>query len=516
MSVYIINGNDLTVEKFNEIIADKKNEIDLANESRNRVIKSRNVLDDMVRDGRVIYGVNTGMGGFVNYLIPRENIHTLQENLICSVATNVGEYFEDNVVLGSMLARVNSLARGNSGIKIENLEILMSMFNKNVIPCIPKKGSLGASGDLGPLAFIAMVATGKWYAKYQNKKMTGKEALEMAGITPMSLDYKEGLALINGTSTMAALSAINVFESMRVLDNYISISCLTLETLKCKLKPFDPKVHSKKPHVSQKDIADRIYCTLGSSKMIVNESEVEQYLSDNYNSEINPMDEQIEDAYSARCTPQILGPVLDTILFVKNTVENELNSSNDNPLIIPEEQEVFHNGNFHGQYVAMAMDFLSISLTTMSNLSDRRIDRFMDKNHSNGLPAYLCVSDPGLRFGFMGGQFMSTSITAENRSLCVPLSIQTLTSTGDFQDIVSMGLIAARRCNEILNNLRYILSFELLCACQAADIRGIELLSPKTKSIHEAVREHVPFMNNDETITDYIETLSKLIVESEL
>lgn len=212
-----------------------------------------------------------------------------------------------------------------------------------------------------------------------------------------------------------------------------------------------------------------------------------------------------------------MGPVIDTIAHVQITIENELNSSSDNPLILVDENDVFHNGHFHGQYISMAMDNLSIALTTLSNLSDRRIDRFMDASNSNGLPAFLCKENPGLRLGLMGGQFMATSITAENRSLCVPLSIQTLTSTGDFQDIVSFGLIAARRCHEILNNAKYIISFELLCACQAVDIRGGEKgLSSSTKILYKEIRKITPYFDYDTTINPYIEKIKDILETNEV
>lgn len=245
--------------------------------------------------------------------------------------------------------------------------------------------------------------------------------------------------------------------------------------------------------------------------MIVDEKEVEEKLQSYSNSSPTATDFPIEDAYSIRCTPQILGPVRDTIQWIQSIINNEINSSNDNPLVLSKEKEVFHNGHFHGQYISMAMDYLGICFTTISNLSDRRIDRFMDHHHSNGLPPFLCNENPGLRLGLMGGQFMATSITAENRSLCQPVSIQSLPSTGDFQDIVSMGLIAARRARELYENLVYILSFELLCGAQAAEIRNAEFLSTPTGLAFALVRENVPYLSKDVCLTEYLEKLSMLI-----
>ena len=250
--------------------------------------------------------------------------------------------------------------------------------------------------------------------------------------------------------------------------------------------------------------------------MIVEEDEVEKQLHSIHGKIPTATETPIEDAYSIRCTPQILGPIKDSLRWIRQIVENEINSSNDNPLVLTEHRDVFHNGHFHGQYISMAMDYLGICLTTLSNLSDRRIDRFMDKNHSNGLPPFLCSNKVGFRLGLMGGQFMATSLTAENRSLCQPLSIQSLTSTGDFQDIVSLGLIAARRASEIFQNTVYVIAFELLCGAQGAEMRGCDQLSTPTKELFRQVRLKVPYLDKDQSLTDYLESLASLIKSFDL
>lgn len=280
-----------------------------------------------------------------------------------------------------------------------------------------------------------------------------------------------------------------------------------MEALGAKTKPFDPRVHALKPHRGQREIAQRLWTNLAGSGLARCEQAAASRLADEMGAEVQAGGEPIEDAYSIRCTPQILGPVLDAMRSVRRTLEDELNSSNDNPLIIPEADEVFHNGHFHGQYVAMAMDQLAVALVVLCNLSDRRVDRMLTASNSNGLPAFLCKENPGLRLGLMGGQFMSTSLTAENRSLAVPLSIQTLPSTGDFQDVVSFGLVAARRVREILHNTKYIIAFEALCACQAVDIRGVQHLSPVGRQLYERTRAIVPYLDEDRSLTDYLEAL---------
>ncbi len=484
--------------------------IDFSSIVYTQIAENRKVLKDFVKNGRVVYGVNTGMGGFVGWLIPEEKLGELQTNLINGVATNVGAFLSDNEVRATILARIISLARANSAISEENFKKLVALFNAGILPCIPEKGSLGTSGDLGPLACVALVGMGKWKAKFKGEITAGADALKKAGIEPMMLGSKEGLALINGTSAMVGMGALLVNETEQLLQLYDLVSAIAIETLKGKRKPFDPRVHALKPHLGQQITAKNIFDILADSKMVADEDAVSKTLESKRSNEVQSDPSVVEDAYSLRCTPQIIGPIRDNVETIKLVVENELNSSNDNPLVITEEKEVFHSGHFHGQYIAMAMDQLAISLTTLSNLSDRRIDRFLDEHHSNGLPPFLSVK-PGLQFGLMGGQFMSTSLTAENRSLCVPVSIQTLPSTAGFQDVVSLGLVAARRVKTILENTKYIIAFEILCACQAAEIRGVDKLSSATRSLHEKVRKLVSFYEHDQFMTEHLELLrSKL------
>lgn len=340
--------------------------------------------------------------------------------------------------------------------------------------------------------------------------------LEQAGIEPMSLSYKEGLSLINGTSTMVGLASVLIEETIRLVKIYDIISCLTFEGLRVKKKPFNPIVHIQKLHPGQLRTAENIWALLADSQMVVEEESVEKQLQACQKPNPTSTDTPIEDAYSIRCTPHIVGPIRDNLKSIQSTINNELNSSSDNPLVICEANDVFHNGHFHGQYLSMAMDQLAICLTTLSNLSDRRIDRFMDKNHINNLPPFICAEKPGLRLGFMGGQFMATSLTAENRSLCNPITVQSLPSTGDFQDIVSLGLVAARRAKEIYDNTAYVLSFELFAGAQAADIRGVDLLGSATKCAYDVTREIVPYLSEDQPLTDYLEDLVVLIKSGRL
>lgn len=511
-----LDGKSLSTSDVFRIVQNPSIRVGISKEVSQQIEASRQTLEEFVQNNKIIYGVNTGLGGFVNWLIPLESAQQLQENLISAVSSNVGPYLGDEIVKASVLIRLNSLARGCSAISLENFNKLLSIYNAGILPCIPSKGSLGASGDLGPLGCIALVCVGKWKAKYQGQILSGEEALRKAGIEPMKLSYKEGLSLINGTSVMTALAAILVERCIKLLNSYVLISCLTFESLKAKINPFNPIVHKQKPHLGQIKIAEDIWTRLDDSEMIGKESEAEKKLQSCQSTGPVATNYPIEDAYSIRCTPQILGPILDNLVWIKSIINNEINSSNDNPLIIPQHSDVFHNGHFHGQYIAMAMDHLSIALTTLSNLSDRRIDRLMDKHHNNGLPGFLCKESPGLRLGLMGGQFMAASLTSENRSLCNPVSIQSLTSTGDFQDIVSLGLVAARRASEIYTNTTYIIAFELLCAAQGAEIRGAESLSSDTTKLFKNVRKLVPYLASDCCLTEHLEQLADAIKSKEI
>jgi histidine ammonia-lyase len=514
-STIIPDGDSLSTTDIAEAARDFDRRIELTPEIRERVIASRALLDKFVESGRVIYGVTTSVGGFVNWLVPPSHAEETQNNIMRSVQSNCGPDLDDHYVRASMLARINSLGRGYSAISIENLEKYVQMYNRGVLPCIPEKGSLGTSGDLGPLACIGLVGTGQWRAKIDGEIMSGADALKRARIEPMKLSYKEGLALINGTSVMTAIAACLVTETKDLIKAYTLASCMALEVHKAKIMPFHPAAHRQKPHVGQGLIADSIFRTLGDSAMIVQDAEVEKWLRTLATDTPRSLDEQIEDAYSIRATPQIMGPVIDTTLFVQQTVETEINSSNDNPLIVVEDNDAVHNANFHGQYIANAMDQLAIVLVNMCNLSDRRNNRLLHPSLNGSLPPFLVNENAGVRMGLMGGQFLATSLTAEIRQMCMPMSIQSLPSTGDFQDHVSFGLVAARRTRDILDNARLILAFELICACQAADIRGVDQLSAATSKLHGMVREHVPYLDHDVPLTDYIEKIAALFASGE-
>lgn len=511
-----LDGTSLTAANLSHLAQTPEQVITLCPTAMERVHRSRALLEQAVQSGQMIYGVNTGMGGFASYLIPTEQANTLQNNLIAGVATNVGPLFPDDVVRAAMIARANSLVRGHSAIKPENLETYVAMINRGVIPHVPQEGSLGASGDLGPLAHIALVATGRWKARYQGRDMTGAEAMAAAGLQPMQLDYKEGLALINGTSFMAALASLVVEQARTLIHTYHAISCLAFEGLRAHIQPFDPLVHSVKDHAGQLASAGFLTRFLEGSQLVIDDTSNATMMPRSMGQDVQQVDLAVEDAYSIRCTPQVLGPVLDQLAQVEQVVSKELNTTTDNPLVLPDEGRIIHNGHFHGQYISMAMDNLTIALASLANLADRRIDRFLDAANSNGLPPFLCNEDPGLRFGLMGGQFMATSLTAEIRSMTIPVSVQTLTSTGDFQDHVSFGLVAGRRTRDVMEKVGKIVAFEALCAAQAVDIHGKSGLSPAGRNLYQTIRAHIPYLAEDRVLTDYLEAINASIMSGDM
>jgi len=505
----ILDGNSLTINTLVKTGRDSSVRVAIKEENWQKITECRELCERFAKEERVIYGVNTSCGGLVDHLLPQNVVREFQQNLIKSVTTQVGEFLPDEIVRMAMIARCNALCRGYSGIKPTNLKIYIEMINKNIFPCIPKQGSLGASGDLGPLGCIACVAIGEWKARYKGKIMPGREAMDLAGIPLMVLDSKEGLSLINGTSCMAALASSVIFDAINTVFNTDIISALSVETLMGRINPFDLRVHDKKYHPGQYATAYNMMALLNDSLLTIDEQKLSQTLSSvlKGNSDVIINDIPLEDAYSLRCIPQVIGPVRESLEFTQNILERELNSSNDNPLLFTEYETFIHNGHFHGQYISLAMDFVAIAITTVSVISDRRVDRFMDKNSSVGLPPFLCKERTGIRMGLMGGQFMTSSLVAENRTLVIPASVQSISSTANFQDVVSFGLIAARKARSIIDNTNYVLAFELMCAAQAADIRGTKKLSSAGKILHKEVRKIVPYLNRDEVIIDYLEAL---------
>ncbi|TFZ39173.1 histidine ammonia-lyase [Soehngenia longivitae] len=493
----IIDGNHLNLESFVRVVKHGE-KIEISQEATERVIKSRLYVEKIVSDEKVVYGITTGFGKFSDVLITHDETVDLQRNLIISHSCGVGDALSEEAVRGIMLLRINALSKGYSGIRLETLNTLVDMLNKGVHPIIPEKGSLGASGDLAPLAHMVLVMIGEGEAIYKGRKMSGIEAMKKANIDIIKLQAKEGLALINGTQVMTSIGSIALFETLNIL-KLADISCaLTIEALNGIIDAFDSKIQEVRGHNGQIKTALNLIRLLNNSKMTTRQGEF-----------------RVQDPYSIRCVPQVHGASKDAFNYVKNVLETEMNAATDNPLIFADEDEVFSGGNFHGQPVALAMDFLGIALSEIANISERRLERLVNPSLSNGLPAFL-TTNGGVNSGFMIVQYAAAALVSENKILAHPASVDSIPSSGNQEDHVSMGTIAARKALEISQNVRKVLAMEILTACQAIDLRGNKGLGEGTSLAYSVIRNKIPKLEKDRIMYIDINKVEEIISENTL
>jgi len=495
-----VDGETLTIEDVVKV-ARENVKVVIPEKTKLRVKKSREVLEKLVKENQTIYGVNTGFGAFSNIKIPLNEIERLQLNLIRSHSSGVGEPLKTEIVRATMLLRANTLAKGHSGIRLETLETLVEMLNKEVHPIIPAKGSVGASGDLAPLSHMILVLIGEGKAEHKGRILTGKEAMEKAGIKPAKLDFKEGVALNNGTQLMTAIGALTVYDAENLIKTAEVATALTLEALLGVSDAFDLRIHEVRPHKGQATTAKNIREMLTGSQLI-------QTGKESMNRKNRP-----HDPYSLRCVPQILGAARDAIDYAKKIVQTEINSATDNPLVFPDEEICLSGGNFHGQPISLAMDLLGIALTIVGNLSERKIARLLDEKLNNGLPAFLIPPDTeaGLNNGLMTAQYTAAALASENKVLAHPACVDSIPTSANFEDFVSMGVTAAQKGMQILANAEYIVAIELLCGAQAAEFRGIENLGKGTKIAYTTIRNIVPMLREDRVLNEDIEKIRQVI-----
>lgn len=496
MNKVIIDGFNLKIE---DVINVSRNNymVELEEKAKKRIIKARNLVDEFVDSEKVVYGITTGFGKFSDVAISKEQTKDLQKNLIISHSCGVGELFSVDIVRAIMLLRVNALAKGNSGIRMETINTLIAMLNKKVHPCIPQKGSLGASGDLAPLSHMVLPMLGEGEAFYDGVKMDGRTAMQKAGIDVIEIHSKEGLALINGTQVMTATGTLALFDAINLLKTADIAASLTMEALNGITTAFDEKVHKVRSHQGQIDTAKNILNIVKDSKNTTKQGEV-----------------RVQDAYTLRCIPQIHGASKDAINYVREKIEIEINSATDNPLIFPDEREVISGGNFHGQPMALAFDFLGIALSEVGNVSERRLERLVNPALSN-LPAFL-VEKGGLNSGFMIVQYSAAALVSENKVLAHPSSVDSIPSSANQEDHVSMGTIGARKAYEILKNSRNVVAMEILGACQAIDLSANKGLGLGTKKAYEIVRELTSKITEDKVMYKEINKIEQLIIENRL
>jgi histidine ammonia-lyase len=470
--------------------------VDIQGPGEKRVAATRELIARWVDKGEVIYGVTTGFGALCSVSIPADDTRALQEKILKSHAAGVGDPLPQDVVRAVMAIRLHDLLMGYSGCRIETLRHMVVLLNKRITPLIPEKGSVGSSGDLAPTAHMGLVLIGQGEAFYKGRRISGAKALEIAGLEPLALQAGEGLALINGTQVMTAICALVVHEAIE-LAKLADIACaMSLEVLMGSKTEFDPRIHQLRPHPGQLASADNMLRLTEGSQIIQSHEGCSR----------------VQDAYTLRCSPQIHGASKDAVQHAKKVVEIEINSTTTNPLIFSDTEEVRLGGNFHGQPVAMAADYLSMGLAELANVSERRIERMVNPQLSE-LPAFL-VENGGLNSGYMIAQYAAASLVSENKVLAHPACVDSIPTSANKEDHVSMGTIAARQCKQILDNTRSVLAIEFLCAVQAYDLLCLKNPMKWGKgsgTAYEIIRERIPYLAEDRVVADDIKAMTDLM-----
>ncbi len=491
-----LDGASLTLAQTEAVAAGES--ASLSDSARARIAASRQLVADIIARGEVVYGINTGFGALSEMTIPNDELQQLQVNLVRSHACGVGDPLPQPVVRAMLLHRANVLAKGFSGCRPVVVETLLSLLNQGIHPVIPSKGSVGASGDLAPLAHLALVTIGEGEAFFRNERMLGGEALRQAGIAPLQLEAKEGLALLNGTQAMTATGGLALQTALKLTDAADVIGALTLEALRGTPVAFDEKIHAARPHAGQLTSARRL-------RALIEYSEIRESHRD------KATDPRVQDAYALRCMPQVHGAVRDALNHARSVVEIEINSATDNPLVFAEAQEVLSGGNFHGEPVSLAFDYAAIAVADLATISERRVERLVNPSLS-GLPAFLSPH-PGTNSGLMIAQVTAASLIAENNVLAHPASVFTLPTSANKEDHVSMGMTAALKLAQIVKNVETVLAIELLCAAQGLEFLKPLKPGPKLAEVYQRVRQRVPALEHDVQLSGYIESLAELVGE---
>ncbi|WP_096187843.1 histidine ammonia-lyase [Evansella halocellulosilytica] len=484
----LLNGSNLKMEDLKKIV-DGDVEVKACPEAMEKVASTRDAVEAIVHNGQIIYGVNTGFGKLSDVKVNKEDVETLQHNLIYSHACGVGDALPEMVSRIMLVLRANTLLKGYSGVRNALIERLLYFVNHHIHPVIPSQGSLGASGDLAPLAHLSLVLVGRGQVIYKGAKMTGEELHRQLNIEPLSLKAKEGLALINGTQAMTAIGALAYIESENLAGAGDFIASLTIEGLRGIIDAFDEDIHIARGHKEQIEVAKTIRNYLEESQLTTRQGEI-----------------RVQDAYSLRCIPQVHGATRQTLAYVKEKLEVEMNAATDNPLIFENGKKVLSGGNFHGQPIALAMDYLGIAMAELANISERRVERLVNPQ-LNDLPPFLSAK-PGLESGAMIMQYVAASLVSENKTLAHPASVDSIPSSANQEDHVSMGTIGARHTAQIIANTRKVYAIEFICAMQACEYRGTDKMALKTAELFRKGREIVPSITEDRVFSTDIEKMS--------
>lgn len=482
-----ITGNDLTLENSMDVVMSGQ-QINLSPASVKKIRASRDLVDRWISKNEVIYGITTGFGDFKDKKIPQKDLEQLQRNLILSHSAGVGKYIPDYIVRLMLLFRINSLASGHSGVRLELVNHLIRIFNSGIIPLVPSQGSVGSSGDLAPLSHLALTLIGEGNCKLDGDIIESKKALAIKNITPLKLSAKEGLALINGTQMMSAYICKALYDAIH-LSKLADISgSMSLEALRGTSRAFNSMIHKARPHKGQVSSAKNLRNLLDKSEIMLSHKHCGK----------------VQDAYSLRCMPQVHGAVKDTLDHCRRILETEINSATDNPLIFPETGEYFEGGNFHGEPLALIGDFLAIAISELGNISERRTARLVDGSLSE-LPRFLIDPDKaGLNSGMMIAQYTAASLVSENKVLCHPASVDSVPTSANQEDHNSMGSISARKCYDVVNNVKKIIAIEFLCASQGMDFLRPLKSGKGTEAAYRFIREKTAHVSEDGIMSDRI------------
>ena len=504
MENIILDGDSLTIEQVLAVAYGEPSvpKVLLSAEAKHNVTRAANAVQKLLADGVIAYGITTGFGAFKDKVIPPEDVQQLQYNILVSHAVGMGDPYDAPYVRAIMLIRANTLAKGFSGIRLETLQRLLDMLNEGIHPVIPEKGSLGASGDLAPLAHMALPLIGEGEAIYQGEKLDGATAMQKAGLEPVVLAAKEGLALTNGTSVMCAIGVLEMARAEQISITADVAGCLSLEALNGTDRAFDERIHALRPFPRQIDCARHLRLLLENSTFTRPHSSL-----------------NVQDAYTLRCIPQVHGAVRDAVAYARWVFEIELNAVTDNPLLFIDdatgEVDVISGGNFHGEPLAIAMDYLGMAISELGNISERRIMRLIDEaSNQETLPAFL-TQHGGLNSGFMIVQYTAAALATESKVLSHPASVDTIPTSANVEDHVSMGVTAALKARNINKNVERILAIELMSAAQGIDLRRQVMPHAQhgrgTQPVYSLIREHVPFIEHDTVLYRYLDTMRHLV-----
>ena len=490
----LLDGKGLTLEAL-ERVARGGEEVGLAADVPARLAASRAVIDRALARGEPVYGVNTGFGELKNRHIGEADLARLQLNLLRSHAVGVGRPLGTAEVRALGLLRANSLVVGVSGVRVELVERVLALLNRRVHPVVPEQGSVGASGDLAPLAHFALVLVGEGRAEFRDHVQSGAESLASAGVAPIALLPKEGLALINGTQLSTAILALTLGQAGRVARAALGANALSLEALLGSVRAFDPRAMAVRPHPGQARVARALIALTAGSEVVASHADCDR----------------IQDPYSLRCAPQVVGATLDALVYARGVVEREMNSATDNPLVFVDGDDVISSGNFHAQPIALVADHVAAALAELGSIAERRLDLLTDDKRSNGLPAFL-TPNPGLHSGLMLVQYTAAALVSENKTLCFPASVDSIPTSAGQEDHVSMAPGAARKTRAVLENLARVVACELVAGAQALEFRAPHRPGRGTAAVLAAVRARVPRVTDDYPLGDAIESLAQEVL----